>query len=262
MLNIIRADLYRILRGKGFYITMILMIAFIIIQTAANSKGGVGIYISEADETSVFLAPEAFTGSTAPFEMMDNTDTLLYFLLPLILFIAASDFSDNTLKNVLSNGMPRIRFYLSKLILVCIFCVIFLLAQTVFSIITGTILRGFDGMFDIEFIGRLLRPLSAQLFMCIAVACVGVFFVFTTKITTGAYIAFCLLPMMIMFLLYMLNNDLDFLFKYDIISNIRMLANIDMAETTDIIRAFLVGGFYIIASTIGGIAIFRKSEVK
>jgi len=271
MLNIIKADMYRILRGKGFYITIILLIAVIALQTAVSSTAKVGMYTTE--ETAVdtdtieelVFAPEAFTGSTAAFEMMNNTDTLLYFLLPIIIFIAAADFSTDTVKNVLSNGMPRIKYYLSKLILSCVFCLFISLINIIFPIITATILRGFGGEFNIDFILRLLRPFSAQLFMCVAVTCVGIFFVFVTKRTAavnGAYIAFCLVPMLLIYILYMLNNNLEFLFKYDVISNIRMLVHIDTAESIDIIRAFAVGAFYILASTIGGIVIFRKSEIK
>ena len=271
MLNIIKADMYRILRGKGFYITIILLIAVIALQTAVSSTAKVGMYTTE--ETAVdtdtieelVFTPEAFTGSTAAFEMMNNTDTLLYFLLPIIIFIAAADFSTDTVKNVLSNGMPRIKYYLSKLILSCVFCLFISLINIIFPIITATILRGFGGEFNIDFILRLLRPFSAQLFMCVAVTCVGIFFVFVTKRTAavnGAYIAFCLVPMLLIYILYMLNNNLEFLFKYDVISNIRMLVHIDTAESIDIIRAFAVGAFYILASTIGGIVIFRKSEIK
>ena len=273
MLNIIKADMYRILRGKGFYITIILLFAVIVLQTAVSSKATVGMYnteeavidtIEEFTE-EVLLAPEAFTGSTAAFEMMEGTDTLLYFLLPIIIFIAAADFSTDTVKNVLSNGVPRVKYYLSKLILSCAFCFLFLLLNIMVPIVTATILRGFGGAFNVDFILRLLRPFSAQLFMCIAVTCVGIFFVFTTKRTAavnGAYISFCLLPMLIIYIFFTLNEKLEFLFKYDVISNIRMLVHIDVANSTDIIRAFVVGAFYILASTIGGILIFRESEIK
>jgi ABC-2 type transport system permease protein len=273
MLNVIKADLYRLFRSKGFYITMILAIVYIILQTAASSTGGVMVMVGDgpvsvADSEGNILysnIPPAFTGSTAPFHMMNNTDTLLYFLLPFIVFIAAADFSTDTVKNVLANGMSRVKYYLSKLVLSCIFCVILLLAQTVFSIITATVLRGFDGTFDIEFIGRLVRPLSAQLFMCLSVVCMGIFFAFITKRTAavvGTYIAFCMVPLMLMIILFLINNSLEFLFRYDVISNIRMLASIDLAETADIIRAFAIGGVYILASTIGGIALFKRSEIK
>ena len=53
-----------------------------------------------------------------------------------------------------------------------------------------------------------------------------------------------------------------FLFDYDIISNIRMFANMNAATSADITRAFALGGFYIIASTVGGIFLFKRSEIK
>ena len=47
MLNIIKADMYRILRGKGFYITIILLLVTIALQTAVSSKATVGMYNTE-----------------------------------------------------------------------------------------------------------------------------------------------------------------------------------------------------------------------
>ena len=270
MLNIIRADLYRIFRGKGFYITLILLLAAVVLQSAASVKGMVGMVKTDESESvenieDLFIMPVEYTGSTAPFEMMDITDNLLYFLLPIIIFIAAADFSTDSVKNVLSNGMPRIKYYLSKLILSCLFCILFLFIQLVFSIITATIMRGFGGMFDMDYAIRLLKPFSAQLFMCLSVTCVGIFFAFVTKRTaavTGAYISFCMVPMLLIFIIYIINNDLEFLMKYDVILNIRMLANIDIAASSDIARAFALGGFYMLASTVGGILLFKRSEIR
>jgi len=283
MLNIIRADLYRIFKNKGFYITIILLLGFLIIQTAtSNTFGLMGnsnmtstIEPSILDDgTIVYFAnyeplPQ-YMGSTAPFQMMGNTDILLYFLLPFIIYIAAADFSTNTVKNILSNGMPRIKYYFSKLILSFIFCFFILFINIVVPIITATILRGFDGTFDINFILRLLRPFSAQLFMCFAVSCVGLFFVFATKKTAAVnvtYIAFCILPIMIMSFFIMANDKFEFLYQYDIVMNLKMLAGVKVpgfngAESTNIIRAFIIGGIYMLASIIGGIAIFKKSEIK
>jgi hypothetical protein len=213
--------------------------------------------------------PFIFTG----LEVFTDTDILLYFLLAFIIFIAAADFSTDTVKNVLANGMPRVKYYLSKLILSCIFCFFILLLNVILSILAAVITAGiamavapdsFNGEINIQF-ASLIKPFFAQLFMCLAVTCVGVFFVFVTKRTAavnGAYIAFCSVPLMVMFILTQINNDLRFLFDYDVISNIRMLASIDLAETADIVRAFAIGGVYIAASTIGGIAIFKRSEVK
>jgi ABC-2 type transport system permease protein len=276
MLNIIKADLYRISRSKGFYITIVLLLLFIGLQTAASSTGVIGVStdISDADTDGgggVIMIQdseenkEQFTGMTAPFELMTVTDNLLYFILPFIIFVGSTDFSVGTAKNVLANGVPRIKYYLAKLILSCIFCTGVLLVNITLPVIVGTIKSGFGGTFGMDFVGKVIRPFAAQLFMCIAVTCVGVFFVFVTKRTAavnGAYIAFCFIPLLLVFTLNEIFGNLSYLFDYDVPMNIRMLLNIDSASSTDIARAFAIGGFYILASTIGGIAVFRRSEIK
>jgi ABC-type transport system involved in multi-copper enzyme maturation permease subunit len=270
MLNIIKADLYRILRGKGFYITIILLLAFIILQTSASSVGTIGVYMTyeEDMDTGTIISEDGgklFTGMSATFEMMSVTDTLLFFILPFIIFIGSADFSAGTAKNVLANGMPRIKYYLSKLILSCIFCIAVLSLNVILPVVVGTIKNGFGGTLDIGYVGKLARPFLSQLFICIAVTCVGVFFVFATKRTAavnGAYIAFYFVPILTLFTIVQFNSNLEFLYNYDISLNIRKLILIDLLDSADIIRAFAIGAFYIIASTIGGILLFKKSEVK
>ena len=283
MLNLIRADLYRILRGKGFYIATILLVSFIFAQTATNSTGGVVMssgytmvstyhddgtivnsYYSAKDDVYYDEIPK-FTGSVAPFKMLENADVLLYFLLPFIVFVAAADFSTNTVKNVLANGMPRVKYYFAKLILACIFCLYVSLINIIVPVIAGTILHGFGGTFDMDFILRLLRPFSAQMVMLIGVTCVGLFLVFTTQKTSVinvSYIAFCLIPLLAISFLMVATRKFEFLLDYEHVMNIRMLGEIDTAETVAVIRAFAIGAFYILASTIGGIALFKRSEVK
>ena len=270
MLNIIRADLYRIFRGKGVYITLILLLALLVMHGVTGIAGGIIIETatvaidSEGNIIHTNIPPK-FTGSTAPFMMMINTDNLFYFFLPFIIFIAAADFSTDAVKNVLSNGMSRIKYYSAKLILCCVFCIIVISLNIIVPIITATIVRGFGGDFNMDFIGRVLRPFSAQLFMCLAVTCIGVFFVFATKRTAaviGAYIAFFFLPLLLTAIVSTINDNLMFLFHYEIVMNIKLLATIDAAATGDIIRAFIIGGFYMLASTVGGIFLFKRSEIR
>lgn len=281
MKNIIKADMYRMLRGKGLYITFGILIVFIVLQTVAlGSVGTVGVMIM-TEETStlvsyenedgsvstVYTEPESeiFNGETAPFSMMGTTDNLLFFVLAFIIFIGATDFSEGCAKNVLSNGMPRVKYYLAKLILSCAFCIPVLLFNVILPIITATVMNGFGGTLDLAFIGSIIRPFLAQLFLCLAVTFVGVFFVFLTKKTAavnGAFIAFYFIPLMIAMLLPTIIPELKFLADYEIISNIRSIANIDTAAQTEIIRAFIIGGFFMTASTVAGLLIFKKSEIK
>ncbi len=263
-MNMIKADLYRIFRTKGVYITTILLLLFISLQVISNKIGFVGV---STNTTEYFneVNSQKFTGSIAPFVMVKYVDNLLYFILPFIIFISSADFSSGAVKNILSSGVSRTKLYLTKLFLSCFTCFLILFINIIIAITIGTILNGFGGEFNAEFIIRLLKPFSAQLFMFLAVTCVGVFFVFTTKKTASVnslYIAFCICPVILIFMFMRINSDFEFLKKYDIISNLRMLSNFEILSTTDFTRAMLIGTFYILTSTIAGIYFFNKSEIK
>jgi len=245
MLNIIMADLYRIFRSKGFYINVALMLLYIIIM------GFVNIVPIDRITPSIIMAT--------------NEILQCFFLLAFIIFICSADFSSGTAKNVISHGISRIKYYFAKLILSCIFCFVALLSGVILSVVMAVIFSDFGGIiFSVEFFEHLMQAFYAQLFICVAITCIGVFCAFSTKNTAaviGAYLAFYFIPPFIIQILINLNEDFRILYNYDLGTNIRMLANIDTTSQTDIIRAFVIGGSYMLLSTIGGIVIFKNSEI-
>ncbi len=262
-MNIIRADLYRLVRSKGLYITIGIYLFFIIMQALASSVGTMGVQTELPSEQGV--APLVFTGMTAPFEMMKAGDNLLFFLLPFIIFIGAADFSSGTAKNVLANGVNRTKYYLSKLISTSVVCFFLMLIMVVISMICGTIKNGFGGAFDADYMMKLAKPFFSQLLLCLGVNSFGIFIAFITKRTAavnGIYIAFCTVPLLIAAMLTELSSKFDVLAKFDVITNIRMLADFEALAAEDIVRALAIGAFYILAGTIGGICLFRRSEIK
>ena len=284
MMNIIRADLYRIFRSKGFYITLAAFFALIAFLNVGGTFYIAGpTYGMERvvldDGTVIFSPPEAvpeiidetpaeFAGISEDFAFI-----IIPFLLPFIAFVASSDFSANTAKNALAGGVPRVKFYFSKLILACVFCVLtvfFGIALTSADFMVQLNREAGGGAFNtyrMEVMGQILRIFVAQLFMYIAVTCIGIFFAFATQRTAAAnsaYLGFLFVPTVLLSMLYLSSPDsaiIETLFDYDIIMNIRMLSNIG-AETGDIMRAFAIGGFYMLTSTICGILLFKRSEIK
>lgn len=261
MLNIIKADLYRIFKGKGIYITLTLFFALVIFQVAAGSMGKIGVNI----DTSQRLEFLKLTGETAAFATMSGVDNYLYFMLALIIFIAATDFSSGAIKNVLSNGTSRIQLYFSKLILSFIFAFILLLLNVILSIITATIINGFGGSFNVEFVLNITKAFLPQLFLVFAVVSVGIFLVFATKktaIVIGSYIGFCMIPMILILTLFLLTPDALKILDYELIGNMRQFGNIAEITTDETIRAYILATVYIIASTAAGLMIFKRSEIK
>jgi len=273
MLNIIRADFYRIIRGKALYITLGVLIAFIVLQ-AVSGTGNVGVNMgSTAGATEAEMLSNTLeeimeitkaNGMNAPFIMAGVTANLVYFLLPLIICFAGIDFSSGAVKNVLSRGVSRTKYYFAKLIPVLFFAVIIQVLNLVLTTVVATIRHGF-GDYTTDWLVSVLKVYGIQALLMLAIACVGVFIVFLTKKTSAATslsLAFLLVPTMIFFLLGMISPKLENLINYDLVTNINQMANFSELPSGDITRALLLSAFYIIAGTVAGIAVFKKSDIK
>jgi len=247
MLNIIKADLYRIFRGKGFYITTAILILTIVSQHAAMSS------------------PD-----THSFDIMITIVVLLmHCMLPFILFVCAADFSSKAVINVLSNGTSRVKYYLSKLILSCAFCIFVLLLNILSAFIIEITRTDLNYGISMLFTRDIMRPYFAQMLMCISATCVGVFFVFFTQKTSasiGAYLALFMLPYFvfntIMTIFFDKNHSLNILYNFDFSYCLATLSHINSWSFADILRVFVIGAFYLLSSVIGGILLFKRSEIK
>lgn len=263
MLNIIRADLYRLIRGKCIYITFILFIAFTCLQTAFPGEVTIGIS-TELLKEAVKL-PGEVSGSLAPFEVMTYSENIIFFMLSIIFVLTATDFSSGAIKNILANGVSRIKLYASKLILASLFCIIMFTSGIVASILVATVLNGFGGIITGGYLLSVWKPFAVQLLLLIASVGIGTAIIFISKkgsVLNALYIAFFLVPTLIILLLMNISGIFEDLMKYDFITNLKLLPNINLIAASDIVRALLVGIAYIAASTVLGIRIFKKSEIK
>jgi len=205
------------------------------------------------------------TGAEAAFQVMEASSNILYILLPLIIFIGAVDFSSGAAKNTLSGGISRLSYYIAKLILSCVCCVLLLFLYIILSALTATAVNGFGGAFNGEYILNVVKIFLPQLWLCLAVVCVGNLLVFAFQrpaAVNGLYIAFLLVPSLLIFTLSFISERFEKLVDYDLAMNIGALVQIDSMPAGDIARIFIIGMCYIIAAAIGGFAIFRRTEIK
>lgn len=259
MFNVIKADLYRAFKGKGLYITFSLLLVFIVSQVAAGSVGRIGI------NTDLNTLNGGFTGSTAVFATMNAVDNYLYFMLPLVIIIAAADFSAGTVKNVLAGGMSRVKLFFSKQILCFIFAALMLILNVILSIATATIVNGFGGEFNADFILNLLKVFIPQLVLFLSVVSVMLFITFATKKTAaviGYFFAFTMVPLLIIYLLSLFWDGALSLLDYELITMMRNISVIETITSAQLIRAYITGALFFAASTAGAIVIFKKSEIK
>lgn len=261
MLNIVKADLYRIFKSKGVYITLILLFAFISLQVLVGSIGSIGVQTSQTPT----IEAARLTGVTAAFATMNIVDNYLYFMLPIIIFISAGDFSSGTIKNVLARGTSRTKLYFSKLILSLVFTFVLLVLNVIWSIGTATVINGFGGEFNLDFVSRILEVFLPQLFLVFAVICVGNFFVFVTRktaTTNSLYISFCILPMLLVLIISQLWPNAERILNFELVTNMRLIGGVSGATDQQVLRAYIIAFIYIIFSTVGGLVIFKRSEIK
>ena len=277
MMNIIRADIYRIVRGKGLYITLAVFLAVIILQivSGANMNAGVNVNVDvfelvdmenfDVNDLAIADFFHSPTGAEAAFQAMEASSNILYFVLPLIIFIGAADFSSGAAKNTLSGGISRLTYYCAKLVLSCVCCVLLLVFYIVLSALTATVVNGFGGVLNGEYVLSVVKIFLPQLWLCLAVVCVGNLLVFAFQrpaAVNGLYIAFLLIPSLLILTLSFISERFEKLVYYDLAMNIGALVQIDSMPTGDITRIFIIGMCYIIAAFIGGFAIFRRTEIK
>ena len=263
MMNIVRADLYAILRGKAIYITFGVLLLMHILVIGARSVGGVNF--GGMENLGVDMPVFHFDGIGSAEILYTRTDNLAFFLLPLILVAAAPIFMYGTVKNDLAWGVSRTKLYLSKLATAIGLCVFLLLFYMVTGMLFATILNGFGGPVPEGYWLNLFLTVGSQIFMMIALTCIGVFLVFTTKrtaIVNGVYIAFCLVPALVIMILLDSGLNVARLLEFDVFLGINRLGFFNQLETRTIFTILGVGSVYMLATTIGGILLFRRAEIK
>lgn len=264
-MNIIRADIYRIVRGKGLYITLALLLGLVTLVVASSTSNTVGIQMGELEKSLGIEEESVYTGLNAVAVLCANMDNFVWCMLPLLIFVAAPMFSNGAVKNTLSCGMSRVRLYFSKFALSAALSAGAMILYLAYGMLLGTILRGFGGPPPDGYWLTLLKTCASQLLLLLALNAVGIFLVFTTKRTAmviSIYITICLVPLIIIMILSENNPNLIWLYDYDLLGNIKKFGFINVLEAADLIKGYALGAFYLVVSTVAGLMLFKRAEIK
>ena len=112
MMDFIRADFYRLMRSKGFWITEFLLFCVIFSATFFQANIHFGANISRNAAASQSLGK--LTGLQALDYFAGNTDSLLFFTIIIISMVLGVDLSRKLYKNCLSYGISKLSYYFSK----------------------------------------------------------------------------------------------------------------------------------------------------
>jgi len=265
-----RADMYRILRGKTIYISFAVMLAILVVsifvlRTAMHS--GVIIIVGEPEYIAAineerFRAAEVMSGSVAAQMMLASMETIAYFFIPLVIIVAMAAFSSGAIKNEIPVGINRTKFYLSKLVLASILCIAFVVLYPLLAVVFATTVDGV-GDWSGGLLSDMLNILGSLTVVSIAFSSVGVFLCFATKragAVIGLFLAVMLIPSAIVALLYQaFPGAMEFL-NYDLFNQFYLLSQ-ETVSTTELVRGLAIALAYIIGTTVAGLALFKKAEI-
>lgn len=248
MINILVSDFYKLRKSITLWIcvgmSLLAAIVMVVSTQSTQSPDISGIYIM---------------GSVG----VNGYNVNVIFIATFISIFLSSEFSFGTMKNVLSRGSDRIKVYLSKLIVCSIASLFMMVVLMGASLIVGTIYWGFDphGIATFSGIGGMILTQSllmvayAALFACISVTMRSVGAI-AIDIISILLFPNLLGPMSTVIFRGSVNLN-DFWIGQSVlkVSTVTPLSN-------DVILGIIIALSWLLVSTIVGIALFRKRDVK
>ena len=269
MINLLRADMYRIFRGKGIYITFAVMLAIIILTIFVFREAPVAgvspeIVIEDFEFADRQLGETTITGAISAQMAVGAMNNMVYFFLPLIVIAVMATFSSGAVKNEISVGISRVKFYFSKWLLAAGLSVLFMLVYFALSVIFAIIVGG-TGYWGDGLVAEIAKAFGLQTILTLGFVSLGVFFGFVTRRSAaviGLYIALTLVPSIVISILMGAFPRAIEVFQYELFGMYFFFASPGLLTNFELWRSIAVGLAYIILPTLAGVLIFKKAEIK
>lgn len=282
MINMIKAENYRIFRSLGLYIGIGIMLLMIGISLFLCEPGSISMNLSyngkelvnELDSPINNISYDELTkmntkmlrdiilnskGYQLDRDMLRSNMNLYYIFIFIAVIVITSDFSLGAIKNTLSSAISRKKYFISKTLYVLVFCSLILFANTYLCYFGNLIFNGGNLSSSLWIMTR-TTLLQWPVILALSSILIGIAFaVRKTSIFNVISIIFGIsLPLVYSMVMKLLDIDsiyIKYVFE-------RMLSN--LAEKPSIsytLSCYVICGIVIIVSTILGWLCFKKSEI-
>lgn len=276
MLNIIKADLYRLVRSKGLYIAIALVVLIAILSIVTLSGPTLGFSVgTNADsvdvETMQKISAAKSLGefrsvmkSFGPFELdrdiLKQNGNLYFFFIAFVAIIITKDFSSKTIKNTLTSAISRKKYYISKILLVLGVSNLVILFNNYFSYFLNLIVNGKEFASSI---GEITKITLYQLPLLYGIICLLVCIAFITRKTSifnTISIPFLMVfQFIVITITQLLRIKADWFTNYDLQWAMLKLANNPANDY--ILKCGLLGLAYVVIFGLIGYYAFKKAEI-
>ena len=291
MINMLRADLYRLLRSKGFYIAVFILLLIIGVSIYMVEPGHVGMagtvgeisYETDLDIQNVsnkeyvmneMSYKERQELSASQFrEIMLKVEgyeldrnilavnmNLYYIFIFFAVIILTADFSGSSVKNTLSSAISRNKYYFTKLCFISLCCIVVFFLNTYIAYFANILFNGRKLASSLETVTKIsLLQLPAMLALASILTGIG-FMVKRTAIFNTVAIPLILVFQMVLSLAASIFKIKDEYLYYEFQIMIGKLAN--DPSNSFILHSCLVCIAVIIVFNLLGYLSFIKAEIK
>lgn len=277
MINIMKSDLYRLIKDKGFYIVLGIIIIVAIINIISMSPAHIGLSIktpgnatnaeviskvSNAKSLGEFRdIMKNFGAFKLDKEIIGQNANLYYIFIVFTVMIITKDFSNKSIKNTLSSAISRKKYYISKMLLVLGLCTSLILFSNYLNYFLNIIVNGKNFASSI---GEFTKVTLYQLPILYGIISLLICIAFVTRKTS--IFNTISIPFIMVFQLLVITIASMFRIKVDWFNNYELqnaLANLSSNPTSSyILKCCLLGIGYIVIFGLIGYYSFKKAEIK
>ncbi len=277
MLNIIKSDLYRILRGKAIYIVLAVIVVLELMSILVMSPGSIGIStstnmpitdaefqleLSQAKSLGDFREiMKKYIDGEIDRGILANNVNLYYCFIVVVIIVLCTDFSSKTIKNSLSSAISRKKYYFSKLILILSLGTFIILFNNYFTYFTNLAINGEKFACSFEEITKITLMQLPMLYGMISIlVCFASIFRKKSTFNTVAIPFMMVVQIISGIIISVFRLKGELFYNYELQYALTNLAS--MPETNYIIKCILLGIAYIIVFNVIGYLTFKKAEIK
>lgn len=277
MINMMKADLYRILKGKAIYIVILIIILLSTVSIIGLSAGHIGLGISSSNMMEdTEMAKELMEAKSLkdvrrvmknqgsfPLdkEEIGQNVNLYYLFIVIVVMILCTDFSNKTVKNTLSSAISRKKYYLSKLILIFGISTILILFHNYGFYIANYLINGKEfssSLTDVTKITIIQLPLIYGIISLLV--CFAFLFKKTSTFNTISIPFIMAIQLIVIGITSLFKWKADWFYNYELQFALANLANNPTGSY--LIKCIGLGIIYIIIFNLIGYYAFIKSEIK
>ncbi len=279
MLNMMKADMYRLLKGKAIYIIFVFLILTSFVSAIGISPGHIGM--STSSGTAIDINDAEFVEklskakslkdvrevikSKGAFELdkaVIGTNANLYYLfIVLVVIVLCTDFSNKSIKNTLSSAISRKKYYGSKTLLIFLLATFFTFFNTYFFYFLNIIINGKEfasSLLEVTKVTILELPLLYGIISLLI--CFAFLFKKTSTFNTVAIPFILGLQLVVIGITSLFKIKADWFYNYEFQFALEKIAQ--NPNTQYLIACTVLGIFYILIFHTIGYYSFKKSEIK